>query len=38
MFEARQPHTDRSTPCPTCGFRVREVPRQPFVFDEDDLK
>ena len=26
---------DRSEPCPLCGFRIREVPEQPFVFDDD---
>lgn len=29
-------HTDPYTPCPKCGFSVKIVPPQPFVYREDD--
>ena len=29
-------HTDRSVPCPKCGFVIREVKALPFVFEDDD--
>jgi hypothetical protein len=35
---AREPkrHTDRSVPCPTCGFVVRKVERAPFIIETDE--
>jgi hypothetical protein len=32
----REQNTDRTIPCPTCGFVVKTVERQPFVYRDDD--
>lgn len=32
----RDQNTDRSIPCPTCGFSVKTVERQPFIYRDDD--
>lgn len=29
-------HTDRSIPCPTCGFVIRKVERRPLVIEDDE--
>ena len=33
---AEAKHTDRSTPCPKCGFYFKMTLAPPFVFDDDD--
>jgi hypothetical protein len=32
----REQNTDRSIPCPTCGFVVKTVERRPFIYRDND--